>query len=225
MAQPPVPRLVGKTAKMDPPDVVRTLNYRSGFFGGPFSAVLQSVMRGQSAWTVGERELFAAYTSYRAVASTVLGKEITQAVFMAPETAPISPQLKAALGLVRKLTLAPEEVGADDLRATLDAGVSQDGVIDALYVCFAFNLIDRVPDALGFDLVDEEDTARRHRSCSSSGTSSRRRFGCRHGTRPGRPRTPRCVRYRAMGGRSHHRHVRPVQRDPRAAWRWSPPDL
>ena len=57
-------RLIGKLAKMDPPDVVRTLNYRSGFFGGPFSAVLQSVMRGQSAWTVGERELFAAYTSY-----------------------------------------------------------------------------------------------------------------------------------------------------------------
>ena len=28
-------RLVGKMAKMDPPDVVRTMNYRSGFFGGP----------------------------------------------------------------------------------------------------------------------------------------------------------------------------------------------
>jgi hypothetical protein len=49
---------------MDPPDVVRTLNYRSGFFGGPFTALLQPVMRGPSAWTVGERELFAAYTSY-----------------------------------------------------------------------------------------------------------------------------------------------------------------
>jgi hypothetical protein len=34
--------------------------------------------------------------------------------------------------------------------------VSQDGVIDAMYVCFAFNLIDRVADALGFDLMDEE---------------------------------------------------------------------
>jgi hypothetical protein len=77
-------------------------------------------------------------------------------VFADPDTAPISPKLKAALGLVRKLTLAPEEVGADDLQATLDADVSQDGVIDAMYVCFAFNLIDRVADALGFDLMDEE---------------------------------------------------------------------
>jgi hypothetical protein len=57
-------RLVAKLTKMDPPDVLRTMNYRSGFFGGPFSAVLQSVMRGRSSWTVGERELLAAYTSY-----------------------------------------------------------------------------------------------------------------------------------------------------------------
>ena len=86
----------------------------------------------------------------------MLGDEITQAVFVDPATAPISPQLKAALALVRKLTLSPEEVGPDDVRATLEAGVSEDGVIDALYVCFAFNLIDRVADALGFDLMDEE---------------------------------------------------------------------
>jgi hypothetical protein len=77
-------------------------------------------------------------------------------VFADPDTAPISPKLKAALGLVRKLTLAPEEVGADDIRATLNVGVSEDGAIDAIYVCFAFNLIDRVSDALGFDLVDED---------------------------------------------------------------------
>ena len=56
----------------------------------------------------------------------MLGDEITQAVFADPDTAPISPKLKAALGLVRKLTLAPERMDADDLRATLEAGVSED---------------------------------------------------------------------------------------------------
>jgi hypothetical protein len=56
--------LTGKVGKMETPDVVRSLNYRSGFFGGPFTMVVQDVMRGQSEWTVGERELFAAYTSY-----------------------------------------------------------------------------------------------------------------------------------------------------------------
>jgi hypothetical protein len=73
-----------------------------------------------------------------------------------PATAAISDQLKAALELVRELTLSPEEVGGDDIRAMLNAGVSEDGVVDVVYVCFAFNLIDRVADALGFDLMDEE---------------------------------------------------------------------
>ena len=33
--------------------------------------------------------------------------------------------------------------------------MSEDAVRDVVYVCFAFNLIDRVSDALGFDLMDE----------------------------------------------------------------------
>jgi hypothetical protein len=45
------------------PDVVRTLRYRRPFFGGPHSAHTQAVMRGPSAWSVGERELFAAFVS------------------------------------------------------------------------------------------------------------------------------------------------------------------
>ena len=77
-------------------------------------------------------------------------------MFADPGTAPIAPRLRAALELVRKLTLAPEEVGAGDLRAILSAGVSEDAVRDAIYVCFAFNLIDRVSDALGFDLMEEK---------------------------------------------------------------------
>jgi hypothetical protein len=76
-------------------------------------------------------------------------------VFADPQTAPVAPRLRAALVLVRKLTLAPEQVGADDLRAILGAGVSEDAVRDVVYVCFAFNLIDRVSDALGFELMDE----------------------------------------------------------------------
>jgi hypothetical protein len=46
-----------------PPDVVKTLLYRPAYFGRPFSAWLQAVLRGPSDWSVGERELFAALTS------------------------------------------------------------------------------------------------------------------------------------------------------------------
>jgi hypothetical protein len=45
------------------PDVVRTLQYRRHLFGRPHSAHTQAVMRGASEWSVGERELFAAFVS------------------------------------------------------------------------------------------------------------------------------------------------------------------
>ena len=45
------------------PDVVRTLRYRRAFFGTPHSAHTQASMRGPSAWSVGEREVFAAFVS------------------------------------------------------------------------------------------------------------------------------------------------------------------
>lgn len=47
------------------PGVVRTLLYRKEYFGRPFSALTQQVMRGPSAWSVGEREMFAAFVSRR----------------------------------------------------------------------------------------------------------------------------------------------------------------
>ena len=45
------------------PDVSRVLAYRPEMFGTPFSMCLEDVMRGPSDWSVGERELFAAFVS------------------------------------------------------------------------------------------------------------------------------------------------------------------
>jgi hypothetical protein len=44
-------------------DIRRILSYRPELFGQPFSAFLQELLRGNSDWNVGERELFAAFVS------------------------------------------------------------------------------------------------------------------------------------------------------------------
>ena len=47
----------------EPLGVVKTLLYRPELFGDPFSEALDTVMRGPSEWSPGERELFAGFTS------------------------------------------------------------------------------------------------------------------------------------------------------------------
>jgi hypothetical protein len=47
----------------EPPDVLKTLHYRPELFGRPYSDTLDLAMNGPSDWSVGERELFAAFVS------------------------------------------------------------------------------------------------------------------------------------------------------------------
>jgi hypothetical protein len=56
-------KVIGVMSGFRAPDVVRTLLYRKPFFGAPHSRHTQAVMRGPSDWSVGERELFAAFVS------------------------------------------------------------------------------------------------------------------------------------------------------------------
>ena len=63
------------------------------------------------------------------------------------ETAPVEEPLRATLRFLRKVTLKPGEVGPEDAEAVRAAGASDEAIADALYVCFYFNLIDRLADA------------------------------------------------------------------------------
>ena len=45
------------------PDVMRTVMYKPELFGRSFGRYIQQSLRGPSKWSVGERELFAAFVS------------------------------------------------------------------------------------------------------------------------------------------------------------------
>ena len=55
--------LIRERSGAEPLGVVKTIYYRPELFGRPFSDALDEAMRGDSEWTAGERELFAAFTS------------------------------------------------------------------------------------------------------------------------------------------------------------------
>ena len=56
--------------------------------------------------------------------------------------------------MLKKFTAGPEELSADDFSRAREFGVSDDDMEDALHVAFAFNTINRIADALGFDIPD-----------------------------------------------------------------------
>ena len=55
--------MIRERSGREPLGVVKTLLYRPELFGSPFSEALDDVMRGESEWSAGERELFAGFTS------------------------------------------------------------------------------------------------------------------------------------------------------------------
>lgn len=72
-----------------------------------------------------------------------------EAVLADLDNAPISDKLKLTLKMIGKLT-KEHSVHADDMRVLLAAGVTKSQIMDALAVCFAFNVITRLADAFEF---------------------------------------------------------------------------
>jgi AhpD family alkylhydroperoxidase len=113
------------------------------------------------AWSVGDHELMAGLVSgvnacefcikvHTAVAVRAYGDEPKVAAVLADlETAPISEPL-TALRMLGKLTRA--NVGADDMHSLLAAGVLAQQIEDALAVCFAFNIINRLTETFAFSV-------------------------------------------------------------------------
>jgi uncharacterized peroxidase-related enzyme len=146
------------------PDAAKLVFYRPDFYGARMKEFTHEAMRGPSAWSVGERELMAAYVSkanecafcvgaHSATAARAYQNGTTVAAVLADlESAPIGEALRTTLRMLGTLT-REGRLGAQDMRAVLSAGVSRQQIEDALAVCFAFNTTDRLADAFGFEVL------------------------------------------------------------------------
>ena len=149
------------------PDAAKLVFYRPGFYGDRAKEFTHEAMRGPSAWSVGDRELMAAYVSkvnetpFCIAAHTATARRAyqnggkVQAVLDDLESAPVEEPLRATLRMLGKLT-AEGKLSAGDMREVLAAGVSRQQVEDALAVCVAFNTTDRLSDAFGFEVLSPE---------------------------------------------------------------------
>jgi alkylhydroperoxidase family enzyme len=89
-----------------------------------------------------------------------LDKEVVQAVLADWRTAPVSDRMRAILAFLETLTLSPAEVGPADVEPLWAAGLSEKAVEEAIYVCFLFNVLDRLADAFDFDQPSPETYSR-----------------------------------------------------------------
>ncbi|TDC80967.1 carboxymuconolactone decarboxylase family protein [Actinomadura sp. 7K507] len=149
------------------PDAARLVFYRPDFYGAPAKEFTQEAMRGPSAWSVGDRELMAAYVSkvnecefcigaHTATSRLAYQDEPRVAAVLADlDAAPIEDPLRATLRMLGELT-RQGTVRAADMREVLAAGASPEQIQDALAVCAAFNITNRLGDAFGFALLTPE---------------------------------------------------------------------
>ena len=89
-------------------------------------------------------------------------QELVRAVLDDAESAPIGEGLRVTLRILAALTLTPDQFSEKDLAPVRMAGVSDEAIADAISICALFNIIDRVADALGFDIPKDFAPGGRH---------------------------------------------------------------
>src|SRR5215468_5627635 len=121
------------------PDAAKLVFYRPDFYGARAKQFTHEAMRGPSPWSVGDRELMAAYVSqanecaFCVGAHTATARQAYQdapkvaAVLADLDLAPVEDGLRATLRMLGTLT-REGKVGAEDMRQVLSAGISRQQV-------------------------------------------------------------------------------------------------
>jgi uncharacterized peroxidase-related enzyme len=155
-------KLIRLVSRQPVVDAVKLALYRPDFYGG--GDLTHEAMRGPSDWSIGDRELMAAFVSkvndcpfcvaaHTATSSMWYRDDAKVAAALADlDTAPIEKPLRATLRMLGKLT-REHSIDANDIRDVLAEGVSPRQIEDALAVCLAFNITDRLANAFDFEIA------------------------------------------------------------------------
>jgi uncharacterized peroxidase-related enzyme len=121
----------------------------------------ETLMRGPSPLTPGERELIAAFVSglnacaychgvHEATARAFgLGEGLMANLLADSDAAPVDERMKPILRYVKKLTLTPARMTQRDADAVFAAGWSERALHDAVSVCAWFNFMNRFVEGHG----------------------------------------------------------------------------
>lgn len=124
----------------------------------------QEVLREAAHLTPTQREVIAAYTSKLNGCDYCRGSHTEFAKSLGADEADVrmidtgvidGHPLGALLAYVRKLTLAPSTIDESDKQAVHAAGFSEDQLKDAIAVCAAFNLFNRIVEGHGIAPHDD----------------------------------------------------------------------
>ncbi len=126
--------------------------------------LIDDILRGESALSVGERELIFAYgsaqnscdfcyASHKPVAAAFgIDETVFDRIHDDIDSAPVDERLKPILKFVRKLTLTPGKMVAVDAEAIFAAGWDERAFFDVVSVCAIQNFFNRVVDGTGVDV-------------------------------------------------------------------------
>ncbi|WP_280473849.1 carboxymuconolactone decarboxylase family protein [Nocardia asiatica] len=129
--------------------------------GAALSELAQTLLRGTSPLTPGERETIAAYVSARnrtyfctqshAATAAVLvdgGRDLIDAVIEDVDSAAVDPKLRALLRIADKVRQSGLEVAPADVENARAAGAADEDIHDAVLVAAAFCMFNRYVDGL-----------------------------------------------------------------------------
>jgi uncharacterized peroxidase-related enzyme len=129
--------------------------------GKPLYELAQVLLRGESTLTPAERELIAAYVSYRnnctfcysshAAAARYLYEDeaaIVDEVLKDMQQAPVSDKLKALLNIAGKVQILGTEVKQADIDAARELGATDRELHDTVLIAASFSMFNRYVDGL-----------------------------------------------------------------------------